>query len=290
MVRAVAVVLLAGCGHVDFAPLATGDGGGDGGTAACTTFGAWSTPQALTDLDTIDNDWEPELSADGQWLVFSSDRAGGGQHLYLAQRTGPTAFGAPTEIAALTSATQEVGPAWDGASANLYFVRTTTTNPILLASAFSNGSFAAPVQVASLASDSVVAPSISEDNLEMAFSTSSTASSELDDITRASPSDPWPTAETVLEPPATGWPSISADRLTMYYESDSGSNDEIYVMTRPAIGQPFGAPTPFELDDTTVDEGDPFISHDGLTYLFASARAGSLGASDLWMSTRSCLD
>jgi len=293
MHRGLAVVLLAGCGHIDFAPLATGDGGGgdggDGGPDACTAFGAWATPTALTNLNTIDNDWEPELSNDGQWLVFSSDRSGA-DHLYLAQRSGPMTFGAPTEIAALTSAQQDFGPAWDGTGANLYFTRTTTGNDIILTSAFSAGSFSAPTQVASLASDIVVSPSISADNLEMAFSTNTTNISELDDITRASATDPWPTAETTIEPAATGWPSISADRLTIYYENDNAAVSHIFFITRPAIDQPFGSPAPFALDDITVDEGDPFISHDGLTYLFASARAGSLGAFDLWMSTRACLD
>jgi Tol biopolymer transport system component len=87
-----------------------------------------------------------------------------------------------------------------------------------------------------------------------------------------------------------GWPSLSADGTVLYFESDdAAANGSLYVVTRPTPADPFGVPRVLaEIADPSVEEGDPFISRDGQTFLFVSARAGGLGLTDVFITTRAC--
>ncbi|HUU18654.1 MAG TPA: hypothetical protein VMW72_16010 [Sedimentisphaerales bacterium] len=95
------------------------------------------------------------------------------------------------------------------------------------------------------------------------------------------------------------FPCLSADGLTLYFSdwyggwnaaSDRpggvGSRD-LWMCTRLSADDPWGPPvnmgTPFNSGSPDIS---PTISHDGLTFIFASKRSGGLGDYDLWMSTR----
>lgn len=61
---------------------------------------AWTEPRPLSELNTIDNELSPAISADGQRLYFASDRAGGqgGLDIWLSIRDGDR-WGEPTPLA-----------------------------------------------------------------------------------------------------------------------------------------------------------------------------------------------
>lgn len=61
---------------------------------------AWTQPRALVELNTIDNELAPALSADGQRLYFASDRPGGagGLDVWMSERVGDR-WGEPTPLA-----------------------------------------------------------------------------------------------------------------------------------------------------------------------------------------------
>ncbi|NLX96489.1 MAG: SUMF1/EgtB/PvdO family nonheme iron enzyme, partial [Rhodopirellula sp.] len=85
-------------------------------------------------------------------------------------------------------------------------------------------------------------------------------------------------------------PALSADGLTLIFYSGRpgglGKND-LWICTRKSLHDPFGRPDNLGAAvNSTADDGFPAISSDGLTLIFASNRAGGLGAFDLWMSTR----
>ncbi len=85
-------------------------------------------------------------------------------------------------------------------------------------------------------------------------------------------------------------PALSADGLTLIFYSGRpgglGKND-LWMCTRKSLHDPFGrADNLGAAVNSTADDGFPAISSDGLTLIFASNRAGGLGAFDLWMSTR----
>jgi len=282
-----AALLLAACGRLRFDALGATDAAG--AADACTPV--WSAPQPIAAVNSTFDDWEPELSNDGNWLVFSSDRtADTHNHLYLSQRMGDT-FGPPRQLIELTTAARDQGPAWDGTGANLYFSSDRSGTFLLYESAFDGASFAPPVQITTLATQSIVAASISADDLEMVWGDSfSATASLLDFVVRDSPATPWPDSESVA--PATspaGWPSLSGDRLTVYFQSQRSAVTQIYYSTRASVTDVFGTPAlavPFA--DPTAGDGDPFISHDGNTFLFTSDRAGGTGLADIWISTRAC--
>jgi len=87
-----------------------------------------------------------------------------------------------------------------------------------------------------------------------------------------------------------GAPFISADGLSLYFESTRPGGYggwDIWVATRATRAEEWG--TPINLGppiNTSVDDRSGSISADGLTLFFGSTRTGSLGSSDLWVTTR----
>lgn len=83
-------------------------------------FGSWDALMALNDPSFFDD--SPSLTADGNTIVFSSDRRGT-TDLYLATRTD-AGFGAPTRIEELTTNAVECCPAISTTGDSLLFART----------------------------------------------------------------------------------------------------------------------------------------------------------------------
>ena len=94
------------------------------------------------------------------------------------------------------------------------------------------------------------------------------------------------------------FPCLSADGLTLYFSDfydwiaagdrpgGVGGHD-LWMCTRASRNDPWGTPVNV---GAPLNSGShdmcPIISHDGLTFIFASTRSGGLGNFDLWMSTR----
>jgi hypothetical protein len=109
--------------------------------------------------------------------------------------------------------------------------------------------------------------------------------------TRATPTSPWHTPAAVPELSGidAGWPTLSADGKTMYFEGATTGPKQLFVVTRAAVGAPFGTPVLFsDIADPSVNEGDPFLSYDGQTFMFSSGRGGPANGTDLYISTRTC--
>jgi hypothetical protein len=284
------LVALAGCGRLRFDDLldasAGGDSHGDGGTV-CS---AWATPQPVTVLNTTQPEYDPELSPDGSWLLMSRN-LGGLNDLFLAQAAGGS-FTTPQPITALNSAADEGSPAWAPAGDLVYFVSKRTGIYRLYSATFSAGTFGAPALVPELASFGIDSVVMSSTGTELLFSNNSGPSDRLQRATRADPSASWGTPAPIAELATitAAWPSLSADGTTLYFESDDASiKGTLYVVTRPTPNDPFGTPRPLtEIGDASASEGDPFISHDGQTFLFDSDRAGTAGRTDVFMTTRTC--
>ncbi|MBW7988882.1 MAG: hypothetical protein FVQ84_02515 [Planctomycetes bacterium] len=144
--------------------------------------------------------------------------------------------------------------------------------------------------------------SVSADELELYFNSDRAGGLGNRDLwvsTRQSVDDPWgpPTnLHTVNSSYSEGFPCISRDGLTLYFcdyfygpdrQGGLGEHD-LWFSTRASRNDPWGAPvnmgTPF---NTSGYEISPTLSHDELTFIFASARSGGHGNYDLWMCTRS---
>jgi Tol biopolymer transport system component len=94
------------------------------------------------------------------------------------------------------------------------------------------------------------------------------------------------------------FPCLSADGLTLYFSdwynwSAAGDRPggvgyhDLWMCTRASRNDPWGTPVNMgaPLNSGSADIS-PTISHDGLTFIFASNRSGGGSNYDLWMSTR----
>ena len=142
--------------------------------------------------------------------------------------------------------------------------------------------------------------SVSADELELYFNSNRAGGLGYQDIwvsTRQSIDDPWgPPAnlQTVNSPYQEGFPCISRDGLTLYFSDFFDGPDrpgglgkhDLWFSTRASRNDPWGKPVnmgaPFSSSNYEVS---PTLSHDELTFIFASGRSSGVDY-DLWMCTR----
>ncbi len=83
-------------------------------------------------------------------------------------------------------------------------------------------------------------------------------------------------------------PAVSGDCLELYFsrvDTNDGASGELLSSRRVDMNQPWGAPEAATELNTPSNDATPWLSRDGLTIWFASARGG-LGATDLLFSER----
>ena len=149
---------------------------------------------------------------------------------------------------------------------------------------------------------------ISADGLEMYISSERSGGFGYFDLwrsTRENADDPWGPLVNVQEINSRyneTFPCLSADGLTLYFSDwydwnaagdrpgGVGGHD-LWMCTRASRNDPWGTPVNVGAPlNSGSQEMCPIISHDGLTFIFASNRSGGLGRYDLWISTRPAAD
>ncbi|MGB2862374.1 MAG: hypothetical protein WBC05_03535, partial [Sedimentisphaerales bacterium] len=149
---------------------------------------------------------------------------------------------------------------------------------------------------------------LSADGLEMYISSECSGGLGYIDLwrsTRENADNPWGPLVNVQEINSRyneAFQSLSADGLTLYFSdwytwNPAGDrpggvgNHDLWMCTRASRNDPWGTPVnmgaPFNSGSPDMC---PIISHDGLTFIFASTRSGGRGNFDLWMSTRSAAE
>jgi Tol biopolymer transport system component len=201
-------------------------------------------------------DAQPSISADGLSLFFHSERSGGygNRDIWVARR-------ATTNDAWTTP--ENVGP---------------------------------PVNTSHRDSS----PDISPDGLTLYFDSDRPGGSGESDIwvtTRTTKSDPWGTpvnlGPTVNASSYDAYPSVSADGLTLFmqsYRPGGYGGYDIWMTTRQSKDAPWT--TPVNLGSTvnsSVIDGDPCISADGLVLFFTSLRPGGYGVADMYLVRRTTI-
>jgi Tol biopolymer transport system component len=294
------IAVLAGCGRIGFRELDDAGGAmgdavidappGDSTISACTT---WGPPSAvMAGINSADYDWEPTLSPGGKTLVFTRSPTVTTFQLFMATRAQPTdAFGAASMV--LAGPGNELGAVWTRDGSGLYFVsdRQVAGNPRLWYADFNAGTFGTPQQVSELATEPITGPGLSPDGLELIYSDPGPGPTRPRRATRATVSSPWIVAGVIPELDSLqdeGYVTFTPDGLTIYFESTRDSaNGFIYTATRPALGAPFGAVIRADVFNAgTTESGDPELSPDGSTIVYAAAMAGNAGNQDIY--TRTC--
>jgi len=245
----------------------------------------WEKPQPLTMLNLPDNspyyDYSPNLSTDGHWLFFHSNRqdgscnGGGRSELMAAHRQDKRDdFGweAPINLGCTlnTSGADNSGPTfWEDAAtgtAYLYFTRNNTpANP--------NGY-----------------------NIYVSTCTSDISSCNREQL--------WSPGVYVAELNAPGYRNTRTairrrDGLEMLITSNrpgSVGGLDLWVSTRDSAQDAWSVAIDLNADNenkggaavvnTTANDGAPALSWDGQTVIFYSNKAGGLGGNDLYISTR----
>ncbi len=204
-------------------------------------------------------DAAPVVSLDGHLLFFSSDRSGGqgSNDIYVAHRADKSddlGWGPAVNLGpGVNTAGFEAGGFYlqsaEGGPANLYFAR----GP--------NG-LALDIYVAAVTADGETnGPAVPVTELN----------------------DPDPAVNDAH-------PSLRVDGREMFLHSSRaggiGGND-LWTSTRRSVHDPWSSPVNLGVPvNTAASENQPSLSYDGRTLIFASTRAGGLGGSDIWMSTR----
>ena len=119
----------------------------------------------------------------------------------------------------------------------------------------------------------------------------SAGSADIYQTTRTSSSDPWGTPALVSELHTTlseGHFAMTPDGLNAMFGAWWDGTDDLWMTFRADLSSPWSAPTSVSELNTSSNDGNPFLSADGLTAYFNSNRPGSNGV-DIYMATRPSL-
>jgi Tol biopolymer transport system component len=297
-VRGLALLFVAGCARFDAQPVSVDAGPGPDGTdgaatvdAVGCTLGPWGTPRHLTGVNSGADEGGPALSADKLTLYFESSRSGNFD-LYRATRdTTHDDFGAVTPLAALNTGFDERDPNLSADQLTLYFTNNKYAAPWLFRATRNSPTeeFTASDQVNELAGLSLAGPALRSDGGELFFS--DWTGTTLGHATYGT-GQGFVFAGTVSVDVggANASPSLSSDGLTLYYQHKQSAIDplRIYAATRPDVQSGFASAMPIAAFDDPRDTGNPEISRDGKTMVFASNRSGGTGGYDLYIADREC--
>jgi hypothetical protein len=260
----------------------------DAAIDAPAPLGPWGTPTPIEITPVNDDD----PSATGDLLELYFDRAG---NIYVTTRASLTSpWTDPVMVAEVSSASTETTPevSYDGLT--LYFASnrapTLGTYDIWVSTrATRSAAWGTPVRVDELSSTAAEGASAQTHALTIVLDTNRAGMGNLDIYAaeRTSPIAPWgapvPLQGINTDDFNEGNPMMTEDRLTLYFDSNRTGNIDIFVATRPNPTAPFSLPQRLDELSTAGMDGDPWISPDGRTLLFASNRDGT---TRLWQVTR----
>jgi Tol biopolymer transport system component len=279
-----------------------------------TTDGPWSEPKNLGPIiNSMSEESDATLSADGLALYFSSDRDGGygSNDIWLSTRlTIQDPWGPPVNLGpAVNTSSQEVMPCISNDGVILLFSsdrlggygrrdiyisrRSAPSRP------WSKSANLGPVVNGRNYDD---LPFISPDGSALYFNSRRPGGfGDYDiwkvpiipalDFTFGKPVNLGPV---INSPDYDRGPSISSNELELYFDSSRpggfGSVD-IWISSRKSILEPWGEPeNPGSIINSDSLDAQPYISADGLSLFFHSNRTGGFGQDDIWITTRAVID
>jgi hypothetical protein len=194
----------------------------------------WGPSTLVVELSSPQNDEDPEVSVDGLFMYFASDR-GGAVRIYMSQRrTRDTPWGIPALVSTLGASSLDKAPALDRSQLYLAFASRRGT------------ASAAHIFTATRADASAAWLSATE-------------------ITALSSA--WEDSDPALFASGSGL-VFSSRRLTQ------GGTADLFEAARPDENAPFQSLSPINELNTSFTEESPWVSQDGKHILFTSDRSG----------------
>jgi hypothetical protein len=157
------------------------------------------------------------------------------------------------------------------------------------------GEFGEPQAIVDVAPDlDIWSPALSTDAQTLYFAASPPGASETIYRAQRSADDAFDAATPLANlatPGGEGTPFASADQLTLYFYSlRPGGDRDLWIASRGALTSEFDEPRPLPGVNGFALDHLPWLSSDERTLIFVSSRAGGLGQSDLWTTTRAAID
>ncbi len=261
------------------------------GTAAAQ--GTWSTPVAVTAVNSTTQDYYPNVSRDGMTLRIASSRNDlpgyvGGWDINAATRSGPgqSWVGLQAEPGAINSTSNDLSPHVLPGDTVAYFA---SLRPGTGGADIWRVSRTAPSQPWGNATEITVVNtttseygvSVTDDELYMLL----TSGSNIVESSRASTAVAWGAPVVVAElniGTSQRDTRVSGDGLTVYFASDGN----LFVSRRAFRTATWGAPVNLgPMINTTATDRVPSPSGDGRELYFSSSRAGGAGGQDVYVST-----
>ena len=284
------VVVLAGCGRVNFDPLA-GDGGpSDDGAGAVTCWPAWKAgtpsigaPRQLTELGAGIRRGDPSPMRDALTLYYYEDATTA--ELHYATRTDRSATWTPRglipELASTDNNTKLTVTA-DGLTGVFASTRVGNASYALWMTTrtAASGSFGAPTQSqlapVNIAGDNLD-PHIASDGLHLYFAPDPGTGQQIVVASRATSADVFATDRVMTElamPDTYSDPTVSPDELVIAYAAQL--NAQLFYAVRTDRTQPFGAPQLVpNVNGGAGRQTDVELTHDGCEIYFSSTRSGT---------------
>jgi len=284
--------LLASCGRLGFDErTVVGDGNQPDTPPPCTAYTPWSVATIVPGINDPSEDAGPVLTHDGLTLYFQSFRNLTSLDIYIATRPSLAAdFGPPIALAQgfINTSANDRDAVLAAGDTRMYLSSdgSSTLAVVAVDSMFvatgSGDTFGPRSALAELGLD-VYGPWVSDDELEMYYSTSSGA---LQRAVRSASTDSWTPMGTSSLGPG-GYPAFSADGHTIYFQRAGTAVPQIFTATRAQLDDSFSAPTVVDVGMSFAGGvGDPFVTADNLELYFV----GIAGLStDIYRLTRACL-
>jgi Tol biopolymer transport system component len=194
----------------------------------------WGPSTLVAELSSPQNDEDPEVSVDGLFMYFASDR-GGAERIYMSQRrTRDTPWGMPALVSTLGASTLDKAPGLDRAQLNLAF-------------ASQRGTASAAHLFTATRPDA---------------SAAWLTASEITALSSA-----WEDSDPALFSSGSGL-VFASRRLTQ------GGTADLFQAARPDESSPFESLAPITELNTSFTEESPWVSQDGKHILFTSDRSG----------------
>ena len=302
----IAVVVVTGCGRIDFDAVPASDATTD--TApACTSWGPFDAPVKLGSVNSIEDDWCPMTIANDTELYFHSFRIDGSVspgNIWRSKKSVDGTFGPAVEVTELDTDSQElvVAVTEDGLEAILTTNRNggaggydlwhaTRTSPTAL--------FGVSTPLANI-NDGMdqLDPVLSRDGLELWFATGLLTGAVVFQVARRPDrTSPFgaPTTITELGASVMGTPSVSSDGLELFFSASRAGGVggwDVWATQRASVVAAFDTPHLVPELSSPLHDACARLSADGATmylnYQGPDPVAGD-GTAELWSATRTCL-
>jgi hypothetical protein len=148
--------------------------------------------------------------------------------------------------------------------------------------------FSSPLRLTAVGmNDDARDPSITDDLLEVYFSSQRTGNDDLWVAKRAAATSSWGDVQPVVELNTTGYeadPEVSGDGLTLWFASNQGPDLQLWVTTRPDRQSQWSAPTQIDALNSPQADSGPSVISSGLTLVLHSQR--NQNQADIYLSDR----